>query len=527
MYLVRKSQKKTKKIFTFFINFFHYFFFQMKRARETWTYERFCRSKRNDEFDYSLVGPYDTMSWNAPITLICKACNDQFSTTIHQHVNEHQPCPLCGPNARWTLTRFKIQANLVHGNAYDYSAIKPYHIRTAQSHVPITCRTCDFPWRPTIAHHVTAKSGCPKCAGNLPWTYVRFIAVATLLFGASIIFDNIRPEDVVNCLSRLSLKCATCDWDWISTLQNLIYGKHGCPRCNWGERWTRTRFLREANAKYGGKFLYGPIPENITSQTKIHITCTDCEYEFYRCARDHIYINQNCAKCAKMLQWTTREFKLRATEIHNHRYDYSLIEDDEIITARSKVRIICRQCNSNWECTVSSHISGRTGCPRCNRSHAEIKCEEILTELDIVFTPQYRLTNRRKAYDFHFVHNGVKCLLEYDGIQHFKWTPCFQPTEIRFRKQQSRDIRFTLQAIEQGYYMIRIDYTCEKAIAHHIQTALVALITFTSPPKPTYYFSKPEMYAHILRQLSAPIPMGLTANDESTERPMKKLALSQ
>ena len=49
---------------------------------------------------------------------------------------------MCSGNAPWTLERFLIKVNEVHGNKFDYSQVKREHIKNSESHIPVICRKC-------------------------------------------------------------------------------------------------------------------------------------------------------------------------------------------------------------------------------------------------------------------------------------------------------------------------------------------------------------------------------------------------
>lgn len=69
---------------------------------------------------------------------------------------------------------------------------------------------------------------------------------------------------------------------------------------------------------------------------------------------------------------TTTDFIRKAIEIHNDRYDYSLVEYKG---SHEKVQIICPIHGAFWQ-DACGHLNGH-GCPKCNKSKLEIEIENI------------------------------------------------------------------------------------------------------------------------------------------------------
>lgn len=71
-----------------------------------------------------------------------------------------------------------------------------------------------------------------------------------------------------------------------------------------------------------------------------------------------------------MIIKTPEQFIQQAKIIHGSKYDYSLI--DSYTNCKTKVKIICKQCNSVFLQTPNKHISARTGCPFCARNNKRV-----------------------------------------------------------------------------------------------------------------------------------------------------------
>ena len=72
-----------------------------------------------------------------------------------------------------------------------------------------------------------------------------------------------------------------------------------------------------------------------------------------------------------------QEFKEKAKQLHNDKYDYSNVV---YVNSRSKVTIICPK-HGSFEQRVSSHLLGN-GCPKCKMSKLEKLVDKMLDKHD-------------------------------------------------------------------------------------------------------------------------------------------------
>ena len=95
------------------------------------------------------------------------------------------------------------------------------------------------------------------------------------------------------------------------------------------------------------------------------------------------------------------KFIEKATEIHNGKYDYSLVAANEPSSVKSKIKIIC-PIHGVFETTFDSHVNGKSDCPKCSGVYSPTT-EEFVERLKEVF--------KNKDYDFsrvNYVDNKEK-----------------------------------------------------------------------------------------------------------------------
>jgi formylmethanofuran dehydrogenase subunit E len=448
------------------------------------------------KFDYSRIKPEHIQGYYSDIEIICRICGYEWITSIASHINQRCGCPSCAGVVPWTLERFLKQALQIHGNLFDYSQITPQDIQGAHSHIPISCNTCGHKWNPSITHHISSRNGCPECYGNVPWNLERLLVRAKEIHGDKYNYDNIIAEMVINQKSKIPIICNNCGHQWEPSISNHINNKTGCPECYGNIPWTLERFIIKAHVLHGDKHDYSQITNDHIrgKRSKIPIICKICGYFWNPSIDDYINRQSGCPDCVGKAPWTLDRLLKQARDIHGEKYDYSQVTENHVQGWTARIPVICLTCGHQWSPRIYNHITGKTGCPRCRKSHGEIACENTLKLLGIDYICEFILDNLpRKRFDFKFEYNNYRFLLEFDGLQHFQFSPHYHNDEEEFLRKQQVDIIKTRKAIEAEYHIMHIDYTQIDNIQTHIRAALNS--------KNQTYFSNPTMYTYIINAL--------------------------
>lgn len=202
---------------------------------------------------------------------------------------------------RYTLQIFLERATSVHGDKYDYTDVKDNGLMTVMMKIPVKCKRCNYKWNPTINDHINGKCGCPSCARNVRWTYERFIIKAREIHGDKYNYEDIKPEHVLNCDSKIPVRCNECYYNWTPTIDNHIYSCSGCPDCGGKVQWTYNRFISKSNEIHGGRYNYDLIKEDDIkcALTRINIKCNRCITTWNTTVVSHINLKSGCPKCSK------------------------------------------------------------------------------------------------------------------------------------------------------------------------------------------------------------------------------------
>jgi hypothetical protein len=104
------------------------------------------------------------------------------------------------------------------------------------------------------------------------------------------------------------------------------------------------------------------------------------------------------------------------------------------------------------------------GCPKCSTSKGEKAVEYFLIENKIVYKQEFSFPDLKGKYevlrfDFAIFGNDVlKCLIEFDGLQYFKYVKGFHKSEEDFYTIQKYDKLKNIYCKKNKINLIRIQF---------------------------------------------------------------------
>jgi hypothetical protein len=242
----------------------------------------------------------------------------------------------------------------------------------------------------------------------------------------------------------------------------------GCPKCgrqSMKEKITDTKdiFLDKATEKFGNKYDYSKV-SYVNSNTKVKIICP-IHGEFEQTPSRHIHGATGCPKCGGSEKRSTEKFIELAKIQHGNKYDYSKVDYKNQST---KVVIICPK-HGEFTPTPYNFLNG-SGCPICQESKGEKLISQILSQNEVLFTPQKKFTDclspKSKGkfcyslpFDFYLPLQNT--CIEFDGRQHFEPTD-FHGGEESFKYRKKLDKLKNKYCKKNGIKLIRIPYTMKK-----------------------------------------------------------------
>lgn len=400
-----------------------------------------------------------------------------------------------GGRNKYNLPRLVYRAKMVHGNVYNYDKVTRDQVDGRESTIPVICNKCGTEFTVQIYKHIIHEMGCYYCSKTGKWDYYKFMRRALEKHGSKFDYSLVKPEDIVNCNSRIQIKCATCSDIKITEVNTHIHNGL-CSKCKGTRCWDYKYFISQAVQIHGNTYDYSNIKPPISSRGMVTIKCNICQHIWECQTANHINRKSRCPNCYNHIPWTVDRFIVESKKINGGKYNYDKIGPNDITGAYSKVKLTCNLCDLTWISVLHDHISCRAGCPSCagTISKGAEECAKVLEKLVVNFDREVSLVNcPRKRYDFEFSYNGDNYLLEFDGKQHFEYIQYFHSTQDMFEEKKQMDIEKTLAGINAGYKFIRIAYDSLTDIENHV------LIALDSREK--IYFSNKVLYKHIIDAL--------------------------
>lgn len=108
--------------------------------------------------------------------------------------------------------------------------IDPSKLYTSLTKVNIKCNKCSNIFDQAINAHVVGK-GCRYCAGNMPYTYEKFIENATEKHKGRYDYSLIDPGGSFKMIDKVLIICNRCDNKFKQKIGNHIHNAQGCPDC--------------------------------------------------------------------------------------------------------------------------------------------------------------------------------------------------------------------------------------------------------------------------------------------------------
>lgn len=112
-------------------------------------------------------------------------------------------------------------------------------------------------------------------------------------------------------------------------------------------------------------------------------------------------------------------------------------EEKDYIDAHHKLKIRCFE-NHEFE-TDLSNLNNKRWCPNCSIRKMEKYTKELLNVLTKKkfekIRPNWLLNSKGNIMELDMYNDELKLGIEYNGIQHYKFTPIYHKTEEDFKKK--------------------------------------------------------------------------------------------
>ena len=263
-------------------------------------------------------------------------------------------------NQKYDTESFIEKAIKIHGDKYDYSKVEYINYNTK---VCVICPIHGEFWI-TPSNHLnkTKPRSCPKCAHPCyRKTTDEYVKEAISKHGDK--YDYSKTK-YVNNTTKVCVICPIHGEFWVNPEKHIHRGD-GCPLCSYRTSYTTESFIEKVKTIHHDEYDYSKI-EYVNSKTKVCVICPT-HGEFW-ISTSKLLIGQGCPKCRYIKSANKKRRSLGniitlANNIHDNKYDYSLIQEYKNDTI--KYPIIC-PIHGIFEQNFLNHLKGQ-GCPICGQ----------------------------------------------------------------------------------------------------------------------------------------------------------------
>ena len=158
------------------------------------------------------------------------------------------------------------------------------------------------------------------------------------------------------------------------------------------KKLTTEQFVKYCNKIHKNKYDYSLVVYE-GCYIKVKIVCP-VHGEFLQVPANHS-TGIGCPKCANEIKRSTNQYFIKkCEEVHNHKYDYSLVN---YIGYEYKVKIICPFHGEFLQ--LAKHHLGGHGCPKCANENKILTNEKFIVKANLVHKGKYdySLVNYKKS----------------------------------------------------------------------------------------------------------------------------------
>ena len=192
------------------------------------------------------------------------------------------------------------------------------------------------------------------------------------------------------------------------TTPNNHLNDRGCPYCV-GKNQSTEDVIKRFRKVHDDKYDYSLV-KYISDKIMVKIICP-IHGVFEQYVYSH-YKGHGCSKCSNNSKYTQDEFITKSKQVHNNRYDYSLVDFKNM--RNDEVKIIC-PIHGIFEQKPYNHVAG-SGCPICGGSKKSNN-EDFVEKSNMIHDFKYDYS----LVDYKNCMEKVKIICKKHGI--FEQTP--------------------------------------------------------------------------------------------------------
>lgn len=328
-------------------------------------------------------------------------------------------------------------------------------------------------------HHIKSGSWCRKCYGTCPDEAKERFYKNVLDKSGEVL------GEYINSKTKTRIKC--CEGHPFDITPHDVKKGIWCHFCSGKSPILAAETTKKLIEEKNGEML----EKYINSITPILVKCS--EGHPFKISPHSIKNGIWCHICSGMCPIVAAETTKKVIEEKGG----EMLSD--YINTHSEILIKCHKGHI-FRSTPNRIKSAGGWCSICNESKGERAIRLFLTDKKITHNPQWTIyiDDSYVRYDFHLILDNKHIFIEFDGKQHFEYNDFFCKNINEFEIRKNNDFIKTKWAIENNFYLLRIDYKSIK----NIDELLEEYFKFIENNDPFYLVSNEKMYSELNTKLS-------------------------
>lgn len=198
--------------------------------KETYTRETLiveCKKAHGpDRYGYHLI-PEDFKGIFSKITLVCNVCDDIFTITANNHLNNRHGCGECGGTRLLTKEEMIERSDKEHNCEYEYLG----EYKNNQTAMLMRHKKCMMYFEQRPSNHMSGE-GCPYCYGKRAHTLEEAKELMTNCWNGYYNYDKVTSYK--NNETKFPVDCPDCGKEFKISFKSHVLKKRGCPKCKQG-----------------------------------------------------------------------------------------------------------------------------------------------------------------------------------------------------------------------------------------------------------------------------------------------------
>jgi hypothetical protein len=330
---------------------------------------------------------------------------------------------------KWTFEKVKETIESPSGNGCTLITTQDEYISGSEK-LKIRCK-CLEPFETKILnfiHKKKPKKQCNNCGKKMKITPIEEI-IHYIQSNSSCTFIKVVSKKYSGYKSKLLLKCECKELFKVSFNEFKNGSKTMCNKCNKHVNWDTLSVKEyiEIKSKSGCTL----IGEYRGHRNKIKLKCR-CSEHFPIAWSQFLKGQHHCKKCSNLVRSKRLRLSYKALKNIANSKGCKLSCDYNQYKNNSSIISFQCTCGEIFSTTIKSFTdkhNPKDCCDRCSnfekKSKGSIKIKKYLIRKNFNFEQEYTFKDCRNIlplpFDFAVFENGeLKCLIEYDGKQHFE-----------------------------------------------------------------------------------------------------------